>query len=307
MDEPENVNDTNEATPVTSLHRSSTKKVFGGVAGGIGERFDIDANIVRVVFVVLTLAYGLGAAVYLAMWALIPRSPSSESDEVEQEEVGHIRANWLKYALPVGVLVIVVIFLATIGGTHEHGDGFSLAGWRFAKALVLLWLLFLIVLAVASLRLPSRRLTLRRFVALAFLSFLSFIILVTGSFLLVLQVIGVPLEGGSGVKSWRPTTVAQVQHQYHGAIGESTVNLLQVPFTSGTYSITVTEGVGVINVDVPANATIDLRTHVGIGKVWNYTVRRFDSPTTTSTPHGPHLVLNLQVGVGRIDVYRYTN
>ena len=33
----------------------------------IGERFDVDANIVRVVFVVLTVLYGLGAAIYLAM------------------------------------------------------------------------------------------------------------------------------------------------------------------------------------------------------------------------------------------------
>ena len=55
-----------------TLHRSNTKKVFGGVAGGLAERFDVDANIVRVVFVVLALVYGLGIAIYLAMWALIP-------------------------------------------------------------------------------------------------------------------------------------------------------------------------------------------------------------------------------------------
>src|ERR1019366_6581496 len=65
-------------TARTTLHRSSTKKVFGGVAGGIAERFDIDANIVRVVFVVVALAYGLGVAIYLAMWVLIPKSASLE-------------------------------------------------------------------------------------------------------------------------------------------------------------------------------------------------------------------------------------
>jgi len=50
----------------TRLRRSTKRRMVGGVAGGIGERFDIDANIVRVVFVVLTVLYGLGAAIYLA-------------------------------------------------------------------------------------------------------------------------------------------------------------------------------------------------------------------------------------------------
>src|ERR1700690_1098741 len=66
----------------TTLHRSATKRVFGGVAGGIAERFDIDANIVRVVFVVLTFLFGLGAAIYLAMWVLIPQSGRPDGDDV---------------------------------------------------------------------------------------------------------------------------------------------------------------------------------------------------------------------------------
>lgn len=92
MDVPENVKDDDVTTVTTTLHRSSTKKVFGGVAGGISERFDVDANIVRVVFVVLALVYGLGVAIYLAMWVLIPRSPVSETDEVVPvEELNHAR------------------------------------------------------------------------------------------------------------------------------------------------------------------------------------------------------------------------
>src|ERR1700689_2147549 len=93
-----------------SLHRSSTKKVFGGVAGGLAERFDVDANIVRVVFVVLALVYGLGIAIYLAMWALIPRSNApGEADVVVTDDAP--RVGWFRYAIPRGVLVLAVIFI----------------------------------------------------------------------------------------------------------------------------------------------------------------------------------------------------
>jgi phage shock protein PspC (stress-responsive transcriptional regulator) len=294
MDEPEDVKNDNVPTETTTLHRSVTKKVFGGVAGGISERFDVDANIVRVVFVVLALVYGLGVAIYLAMWVLIPRSLSSESDEVVPvEELNHARAHWLKYALPLGVVVLVVMFFATTHGARGFGKGLSL-----------LWLIFLVVLAIVSLSSPARRLTFRRFLALAFLGFLSLLILVTGSFLLALQVIGVPLKGGSGVKEWRPTTIAEVQHTYHGAFGQSTIDLLNVPFTSGTWSITATQGVGVLIVDIPSNVTVDLRTHVGIGKVFN----QFQPLPlfTTSTSHKTNLELNLQVGVGQIELRRFS-
>ena len=297
MDQPEDVKNGDVPTETTTLHRSVTKKVFGGVAGGISERFDVDANIVRVVFVVLALVYGLGVAIYLAMWVLIPRSPTSGIDEVVPvEELNHARAQWLKYALPLGVVILVVIFFTTIHGVP-----------RFGKGLSLLWLIFLVVLAIASLSSPARRLTFRRFLALAFLAFLSLLILVTGSFLLVVQVIGVPLKGGSGVQEWRPTTIAEVQHDYHGAFGQSTIDLLNVPFTPGTWPITATQGVGTLIVDIPPNVTVDLRTHVGIGNVQNDQLYISRSPVTSSTSRArkTNLDLNLQVGVGVIELFHY--
>src|ERR1700685_3557232 len=95
-----------ETTPRSAtLHRSRTKKVFGGVAGGIGERFDVDPNIVRVVFVVLALVYGLGLAIYLALWALVPRTPSDDDDAMNVDEVSVKRSTrWLRWAVLVGVI-----------------------------------------------------------------------------------------------------------------------------------------------------------------------------------------------------------
>jgi predicted membrane protein len=120
---------------------------------------------------------------------------------------------------------------------------------------------------------------------------------------IMLQVIGVPIQGGSGMREWRPTTIAEVQRQYHSAFGESTIDLLNVPFTSGALSVTATLGVGVLIVDVPSNVTVSLRSHVGIGNVVSNQFRPLPL-FTTPTSHKTNLELNLQVGVGQIEVRR---
>ena len=57
------------------LTRSSSDRVLGGVAGGLGRYFDIDPIIFRIGFVVLTLAGGAGVLAYLAAWLLVPADP----------------------------------------------------------------------------------------------------------------------------------------------------------------------------------------------------------------------------------------
>jgi phage shock protein C len=46
--------------------------MLGGVAGGIAEYFNIDPTLVRLVWVVLGLAYGSGLLIYLAAWIIVP-------------------------------------------------------------------------------------------------------------------------------------------------------------------------------------------------------------------------------------------
>src|SRR5215210_9572328 len=57
------------------LTRSSSDRVLGGVAGGLGRYFDIDPIIFRIGFVVLMLAGGAGFVGYLAAWLLVPADP----------------------------------------------------------------------------------------------------------------------------------------------------------------------------------------------------------------------------------------
>jgi phage shock protein C len=57
------------------LYRSTTSRVFGGVAGGIADYFDVDPIIIRMLFVVIAFAGGGGALVYIILWIAIPPAP----------------------------------------------------------------------------------------------------------------------------------------------------------------------------------------------------------------------------------------
>lgn len=76
----ENVFPTTEPQPAAAppkfrLVRSRTDRMLGGVCGGIAEAFGIDATLVRVGLVALTvLGVGSGALLYVAIWALAPEA-----------------------------------------------------------------------------------------------------------------------------------------------------------------------------------------------------------------------------------------
>lgn len=56
---------------------STTDKKIGGVCGGLAEYFDIDALLVRLLFVFLFFSLGGGLVLYLLLWILAPKRPSA--------------------------------------------------------------------------------------------------------------------------------------------------------------------------------------------------------------------------------------
>jgi phage shock protein PspC (stress-responsive transcriptional regulator) len=59
------------------LRRSRADRVFGGVCGGIGRQYDIDATLLRILVVVITVFTGGGFAfAYLLGWIFIPDEPA---------------------------------------------------------------------------------------------------------------------------------------------------------------------------------------------------------------------------------------
>ena len=59
------------------LYRSRTNRQVAGVCGGLAEYFNLDATLVRILFVVLAMLGGSGIVLYLAMWIIVPREPSA--------------------------------------------------------------------------------------------------------------------------------------------------------------------------------------------------------------------------------------
>ena len=60
------------------LRRSVDRRMVGGVASGLAGHFSLDVNVVRVV-VALSFLSGVGVALYVAAWLLIPEEGSSVS------------------------------------------------------------------------------------------------------------------------------------------------------------------------------------------------------------------------------------
>jgi len=58
-----------------NIHRSQNDRVIAGVIGGIAERFDWNANLARLIFVILAITPMVpGIIAYLVLW-LIMKDP----------------------------------------------------------------------------------------------------------------------------------------------------------------------------------------------------------------------------------------
>jgi phage shock protein C len=88
------------------LYRSRKNSMIAGVCGGLGEYLNVDANILRVVAVLLIFAKGIGFLAYVIAWMIVPRRPETEAEVVAPTKSETSRL------LP-GLLLIVVglIFL----------------------------------------------------------------------------------------------------------------------------------------------------------------------------------------------------
>jgi phage shock protein C len=57
------------------LMRSSTDKKLGGVCAGLAEYFDMDATLVRVLWLLIVLCGGTGILLYVILWIVLPLAP----------------------------------------------------------------------------------------------------------------------------------------------------------------------------------------------------------------------------------------
>ncbi len=67
------------------LYKSDKDKVFEGVCGGLGEYFNVDPVIIRLMWVVLVIFGGTGIVAYLIAMLIIPNKPEHADEAVKAE------------------------------------------------------------------------------------------------------------------------------------------------------------------------------------------------------------------------------
>lgn len=70
------------------LYRSRADRRIAGVCGGIAEYLAIDPTIVRILWVVLSLAGGPGVLLYIIMAAVVPEEPEYVQATAEKVKRG---------------------------------------------------------------------------------------------------------------------------------------------------------------------------------------------------------------------------
>jgi phage shock protein C len=72
------------------MYLSDTDRKIGGVCGGIGEYFDKDPTLIRIIFILFILfSFGFGILAYLAMWLIMPKKPKDSQWYLRTEPFCH--------------------------------------------------------------------------------------------------------------------------------------------------------------------------------------------------------------------------
>lgn len=71
-----------QTTSGRRLFRDTEHGMFAGVSAGLAAYFGVDVWLVRVLFVIATIAWGFGVPVYIVLWLLVPEAKTS-SDRLQ--------------------------------------------------------------------------------------------------------------------------------------------------------------------------------------------------------------------------------
>ena len=143
------------------LYRSTTDSMLGGVCAGLGTYFDFDPNLIRLLFVVLAVAPGIGIPAYIALWLLVPEASEKESttlgervregaDEMAEQarNFGDKLKNNSGSAAPITSFAVGAVLIVVGIGFLLRNLGFTWMNW---VARVWVWPSLLIVVGLVFL------------------------------------------------------------------------------------------------------------------------------------------------------------
>jgi phage shock protein PspC (stress-responsive transcriptional regulator) len=102
--------------PNARLTRSDTDRLLAGVCGGIAAYLGLDSTLVRLAFVVLLLASGIGLPMYLILWLIMPLESHVDSSgsaimHDNMEEMGLKVSNSMNQLGRPGTVGVILVAL----------------------------------------------------------------------------------------------------------------------------------------------------------------------------------------------------
>jgi phage shock protein C len=127
------------------LYRSQVNRMIGGVCGGMAEYFNIDPNLMRLLWVVLAFFGGSGILIYIASLIIIPNNPHQQVPETRENVIKDKSLFW------GSLLIVIGLFLLF----RQLGIFYSFRFWHIPWQSV--WAIVLILIGAVLLFNKSRK------------------------------------------------------------------------------------------------------------------------------------------------------
>src|SRR5687767_2102809 len=275
--------------PPRRLTRSTTDSIIGGVAGGLGRHLNVDPLAIRITFVILVFAGGLGIVAYLLCLLFVPAddpsAPPVQWGLARTLGAGLLAVAALAILLPDWAWGPAVPLLAVAGAIvyllirMVRDDGGTHAGRVAARIAIGI---VLVALAVGGLVAAAAGSALGGGIVVAGLVVACGVGLVGGAFrggarwlIVPALVLALPLgavaatdldvRGTWGERTFRPGTVAELERGYEMGLGEMRVDVRDVDFPPGRTELPLEIGMGEIQVLVPDDLCVTTEADIGMG------------------------------------------
>src|SRR5215218_2574304 len=321
---------------VRRLTRSSSDKLIGGVAGGLGRYFGVDPILFRIAFVVLSFAGGVGVLAYIGLLAFVPADDDTRVFGARRDAnvVGAVLLGLLVVIIlgppfffigpaliPIALLIGIGLLLwRAAGGTMPSGGDPARLAARAAIALLIG------IAAVGSFAGVFVLAALGGGTMLAVLAIVAGVALVVAGLsggarwlivpalvlvlpLAIVAAADIRMDGGIGERQYRPASVEELRPDYELGMGQLVLDMRDVDLPAGTTKVHLQLGIGHTVVRVPEDACLSSDVQLGAGhaQVLDRSSDGLDvdfEQASATTTDRPRLEIDSDLGIGALEVVR---